>query len=149
MGKYFMFLLMSVSLFSVISCGNNNKGNDSISQLVDEMKADRMEREAYSCISLHADTKEVNIRFKDGESPFFSHGMLTGRPTDNAVVFDFYAAEDVAEDGTLRAGALPCRHFNVFLPDGERIKSWGREIVLIRQDGSEHVVKYVLVNQPE
>ena len=148
MKKIIMFL-MAVSVVSFTSCGNKSKNDEKIHDLLEEVRSYHSDMEKYNCVCLHADTKEVAIHFKDGESPFFSHAMLTGRPTDNAVVFDFFAAEDVAEDGVLRAGAVPCRHFNVFLPEGEKIKSWGKEIVLARADGSEHVVKYVLVDQPE
>lgn len=148
MKKIIMFL-MAVSVVSFTSCGNKSKNDEKIHELLEEVRSYHSDLEKYTCVCLHADTKEVAIHFKDGESPFFSHAMLTGRPTDNAVVFDFFAAEDVAEDGTLRAGAVPCRHFNVFLPEGEKIKSWGKEIVLARADGSEHIVKYILVNQPK
>ena len=141
--------LMAVSVVSFVSCGNKSKNDEKIHELLEEVRAYHSDLEKYTCVCLNTDTKEVAIYFKDGESPFFSHAMLTGRPTDNAVVFDFFAAEDVAEDGTLRAGAVPCRHFNVFLPEGEKIKSWGKEIVLARADGSEHIVKYILVNQPK
>ena len=148
MKKIVIFMFLSViSIVFFGSCGNKN-AKDVEKQLA-EIREYHSEMEKYTCICLHADTREVAIYFKDGESPFFSHAMLTGRPTDNAVVFDFFAAEDVAEDGTLRAGAVPCRHFNVFLPEGEKIKSWGKEIVLARADGSEHIVKYILVNQPK
>lgn len=148
MKKIIMFL-MAVSVVSFASCGNNSKSDEKVHELLEDVRSYHSDLEKYSCVCLHADTKEVAIHFKDGESPFFSHAMLTGRPTDNAVVFDFFAAEDVAENGTLRAGAVPCRHFNVFLPEGEKIKSWGKEIVLARADGSEHIVKYILVNQPK
>ena len=149
MKKIFMFLCLVVSVISFVSCGNKSKTNKEINGLLEEVRAYHSDMEKYICVCLHADTKEVAIHFKEGESPFFNHGMTTGLPTDNAVVVDFFAAEDVTERGTLRAGAVPCRHFNIFLPKGERILSWGREIVLLREDGSEHVVKYVLVNQPE
>lgn len=141
-----MFLMAVVSF---AACSNNHKTDEKIHELLEDVRAYHSDLNAYTCICLQADTKEVAIYFKEGESPFFNHGMTTGSPTDNAVVFDFFAAEDVAENGTLRRGALPCRHFNIFLPDGEKILSWGKEIVLTRADGSEHVVKYVLVNQPE
>jgi len=142
----FMFLsVISIVFFG--SCGNKN-AKDVEKQLA-EIREYHSEMEKYTCICLHADTKEVAIYFKDGESPFFSHGMTTGRPTDNAVVVDFFAAEDVTEDGILREGAVPCRHFNIFLPAGEDIQSWGQDIVLLRHDGTEHVIHYKLVNQPE
>ena len=149
MKKIFMFLSLAVSVISFVSCGNKSKNDEKIHELLEEVRAYHSDMEKYNCVCLHADTKEVAIHFKEEESPFFWHGMTTGRPTDNAVVVDFFAAEDVAEDGTLRTGAVPCRHFNIFLPEGEKILSCGREIVLLRKDGSEHVVKYVLVDQPE
>ena len=149
MKKIFMFLSLAVVMISFTSCGNSRNTDKEIHELLEEVRAYHSDLNAYTCVCLHEDTKEVDIHFKEGESPFFNHGMTTGRPTDNAVVVDFFAAEDVAEDGTLRAGAVPCRHFNIFLPEGEKILSWGREIVLLRKDGSEHVVKYVLVDQPK
>ena len=62
--KIIMFLSLAVSF---TSCGNNSKNDEKIHELLEEVRAYHSDMEKYTCVCLHADTKEVAIHFKEGE----------------------------------------------------------------------------------
>ena len=142
--KKFIFLV-SITMLVLASC--SSKPSSAAPQK--EEDEEEITLKSGSCLILRSSTKDIKIRFKEGESPFFDHYMLTGEPDDRQVVFAFYKAEDVTKDGHIVKGKHACRLFIIQLPHGEIAEEWGAgQLVTIREDGTRHVMKYVLVDQP-
>ena len=58
MKKIFMFLMAVVSF---AACSNNHKTDEKIHELLEDVRAYHSDLNAYTCICLQADTKEVAI----------------------------------------------------------------------------------------
>ena len=143
--KKFIFLV-SITMLVLASCSSKPS---SAAPQKEEDEEEITLKSGSSCLILRSSTKDIKIRFKEGESPFFDHYMLTGEPDDRQVVFAFYKAEDVTKDGHIVKGKHACRLFIIQLPHGEIAEEWGAgKLVTIREDGSQHVMKYLLVDQP-
>lgn len=137
MKKIFFAVVAAVIVCVCVSC-NKNENND-------KLKAVKLEKG----ILTTSDTKVVEIEFKKNESPYFDVFMDTGNEKDRIVWFAFYKATDIEKGGKVKQGKVPCRHYQVILPLKEKAKRWGYgPIVTSREDGTEHVIRLKLVNQP-
>jgi len=133
MKKLFFFAIVC-ALFVSCDTGNNKKVLPAI--------------EFDKGILTTSDTELIEIRFEEGESPYFDNYMDTGTENDHIVWFAFYKANDI-DNGRVKQGAMPCRYYQVILPNGEKAKSWGYgPIITLRPDGTEHEIAIELVNQP-
>ena len=134
--KKTIFLIALTAI--VASCGSKDAKKSYLSELKTE-----------NGIYTTPETEVVDIEFKEGESPFFDVYMTTGEPQDRTLWFSFYTKADIKETGEIKKGAMPCRYYQVVFPHGETAKSWGHgPLVLSREDGTEHIIKFRLINQP-
>lgn len=128
-------------LLVLTACSN---GSDSVS------KTESHEIILENGVILSSKSENVDITFKEGESPFFNMYMSTGAPSDKIVYFAFYKAEDVSLKGEVLRGARPCRLFQILIPSEEVIEDWSKSpLVTIREDGTKHEIKIRLINQPK
>ena len=146
-----IIFLVSITMLVLTSCGSKS----SSAEVKKEVEEEILLNSGSACLFLRPSTEEIKIRFQEGESPFFEHYMLTGHPEDREVTFAFYKAEDVEPlpgrkgEARLKPGKKACRLYIIQLPYGEIAKEWGAgQLVTIRKDGSKHIMKYILVDQP-
>ncbi len=151
MKKFVFFAIISVVLVSSLSsCGKRSSQatQSDIDSLVQVMRADREFREKYQMITAHPETENIEIYFKQGESPFFGVSVL--KNDAKSVDIDFYNADDVTPSGQILSGKALVRTFIIFIPKNETLKNWGYNgIDLVRPDGTIHHISFTLVNQPK
>lgn len=151
MKKFVFFAIISVVLVSSLSsCGKRSSQapQSDIDSLVQVMRADREFREKYQMITALPETENIEIYFKQGESPFFGVSVL--KKDAKSVDIDFYNADDVTPSGQILSGKALVRTFIIFIPKDETLKNWGYNgIDLVRPDGTIHHISFTLVNQPK
>lgn len=149
MKRIIFFVVLCSAAYLFESCGTqrlvpSEEKMQEIDMLLKISQAQRKYTEAFEFIALDAKSDKVNLCFKFGESPYYEPYTLTNR----FVYVDFFD-DDCSEDGRVNDHKWSIRTFHISVPDGEVVKKIDyKGITTVREDGSEHYIKFVLVNRP-